>query len=316
MKTILAATPRRLAISALAWLLSGGAALAQAASPPGAGTQDARTASAELVAAFAPSGTLRVSINLGNPILATLDPHTHQPVGVSVDLAGELAKRLGMPLQLIAVTSAGASVENVEQDKAVVGFFAIDPRRGQIIEFTRPYVLIEGVYAVRNDSPITTNNQVDQPGTTLAVSKGSAYDLFLSRELHHASIVRLPTSPGILAQHIAVADLRLDLGRGDVAADGRGVSIPYHQHRLDLEVGQFVEHWLGENHVVDQRRVPRHPLMARALVEAGEHVYPTIVFRLPAPDVIGALIILADAFGTESRSDLAPRPGSRQCSGP
>jgi polar amino acid transport system substrate-binding protein len=225
MKTILAATPRRLAISALAWLLSGGAALAQAASPPGAGTQGARTASAELVAAFAPSGTLRASINLGNPILATFDPHTHQPVGVSVDLAGELAKRLGVPLQLLAVTSAGASVENVEQDKADVGFFAIDPKRGQIIEFTRPYVLIEGVYAVRNDSPITTNAQVDQAGTTVAVSKGSAYDLFLSRELHHASIVRLPTSPGIvqgfLDQHLSVAaGIRQQLAKDAAKAGG------------------------------------------------------------------------------------------------
>lgn len=223
MNTLLSSTPRRLAISALAWLLSGGAVLAQAAAPTS--PQGARTASAELVAAFAPSGTLRASINLGNPILASLDPHTHQPVGVSVDLAGELAKRLGVPLQLVAVTSAGASVENVEQDKADIGFFAIDPKRGQIIEFTRPYVLIEGVYAVRNDSPITTNAQVDQPGTTVAVSRGSAYDLFLSRELHHATIVRLPTSPGIvqgfLDQHLSVAaGIRQQLAKDAAKAVG------------------------------------------------------------------------------------------------
>ena len=220
-----ASTPRRLAISTLAWLLSGGSALAQAASPSSAGAVAARTASAELVSAFAPSGTLRASINLGNPILATLDPQTHQPIGVSVDLAGELAKRLGVPLQLVAVTSAGASVENVEQGKADIGFFAVDPKRGQLIEFTRPYVLIEGVYAVRNDSPITHNAQVDQPGTTVAVSKGSAYDLFLSRELQHATIVRLPTSPGIvqgfLDQHLSVAaGIRQQLAEDAAKAGG------------------------------------------------------------------------------------------------
>jgi polar amino acid transport system substrate-binding protein len=144
---------------------------------------------------------------------------------VSVDLANELAKRLGVPLQLVAVTSAGASVENVEQDKADIGFFAIDPKRGQIIEFTKPYVLIEGVYAVRNDSPIVSNAQVDQSGTTVAVSKGSAYDLFLSRELHHATIVRLPISPGIVQgfvdQHLSVAaGIRQQLAKDAAKAGG------------------------------------------------------------------------------------------------
>lgn len=223
MNILLSSTPRRRAMSTLTWLLSGSPMLAQGAVP--AGTPGARTASAKLVAAFAPSGSLRASINLGNPILASLDPHTEQPVGVSVDLAGELAKRLGVPLQLVAVNSAGASVENVEQDKADIGFFAIDPKRGQIIEFTRPYVLIEGVYAVRNDSPITTNAQVDAPGTTVAVSKGSAYDLFLSRELQHATIVRLPTSPGIvqgfLEQHLSVAaGIRQQLAKDAAKAGG------------------------------------------------------------------------------------------------
>ncbi|WP_447650626.1 ABC transporter substrate-binding protein [Pseudomonas abietaniphila] len=223
MNTLLISSPRRLVFSALALALSSGAVMAQSlSSTPSVSGQ---TTSASVVAAFAPSGTLRASINLGNPILAALDPHTHQPVGVSVDLANELAKRLGVPLQLVAVTSAGASVENVEQDKADIGFFAIDPKRGQIIEFTKPYVLIEGVYAVRNDSPIVSNAQVDQSGTTVAVSKGSAYDLFLSRELHHATLVRLPTSPGIVQgfvdQHLSVAaGIRQQLAKDAAKAGG------------------------------------------------------------------------------------------------
>lgn len=182
------------------------------AQPSDASAQPAATskpASASMAAVFAPSGTLRASINLGNPVLAALDPATGKPVGVSVDLAGEFAKRLGVPLQLVAVKSAGASVENVNQDKADIGFFAVDPKRGQEIAFTKPYVLIEGFYLVRAASPITTNEQVDQPGVTVAVGKGSAYDLFLTRELHHATIVRIPTSPavvqGFLDQHLDVA---------------------------------------------------------------------------------------------------------------
>jgi polar amino acid transport system substrate-binding protein len=181
------------------------------AQTPSTGTlmTQATPSSTTMAAIFAPNGTLRASINLGNPVLANLDPQSGEPVGISVDLATELAKRLGVPLQLVAVKSAGASVENVEQDKADVGFFAVDPKRGQAISFTKPYVLIEGFYAVRQDSPITRNEQVDQPGTTVAVGKDSAYDLFLTRELHKATLVRIPTSPavvqGFLDQHLDVA---------------------------------------------------------------------------------------------------------------
>ncbi|WP_051994553.1 ABC transporter substrate-binding protein [Herbaspirillum sp. CF444] len=169
----------------------------------------AQPADKSMAALFAPHGALRASINLGNPVLANLDPKTGAPVGVSVDLATELAKRLGVPLQLVAVKSAGNSVENIEQDKADIGFFAVDPKRAQEISFTGPYVLIEGFYAVRNESPITGNEQVDKPGITVAVGKGSAYDLFLTRELRQATIVRIPTSPavvqGFLDQHLSVA---------------------------------------------------------------------------------------------------------------
>lgn len=168
-----------------------------------------QAATTRLAAVFAPGGTLRASINLGNPVLANLDPVTGQAAGVSVDLAQELAQRLGVPLQLVAVKSAGQSVDNVEQDKADIGFFAVDPKRGQKISFTGPYVLIEGFYAVRTDSPITSNEQVDRQGITVAVGKGSAYDLFLTRELQHATIVRSATSPAVmqdfLAQNLAVA---------------------------------------------------------------------------------------------------------------
>ncbi|WDZ98423.1 ABC transporter substrate-binding protein [Herbaspirillum sp. WKF16] len=167
--------------------------------------------SAAIVSAFAPSGTLRASINLGNPVLANLDAKTGEAVGVSVDLSRELARRLGVPLQLVVVKSAGNSVENIEQDKADIGFFAIDPKRAQEISFTRPYVLIEGFYAVRQDSPVTGNEQVDRVGTTVAVGLGSAYDLFLSRELKHATLVRVPTSPAVVQAFI---DQKLDVAAG------------------------------------------------------------------------------------------------------
>ncbi len=151
-----------------------------------------------LRSAFAPTGRLRASINLGNPILANRDPQSGEPFGVSVDLARELAQRLGLPLDLVVFDAAGKSVEAVTAEQADFGFFAVDPVRGQGIAFTAPYVLIEGSYMVRDASPLQTNAEVDSVGTRVVVGKGSAYDLFLTRELKAATIERAPTSPTVV----------------------------------------------------------------------------------------------------------------------
>ena len=156
------------------------------------------TINSSVLSAFAPTGTLRASINLGNPILANKDAVTGEPVGVSIDLARELGRRLRLPVDLVAFDAAGKSVEAVSDERADIGFFAIDPARGASIAFTAPYVLIEGFYMVRSDSPIQHNSEVDNANTRVAVGKGSAYDLFLSRELKHAQIVRAPTSPAVV----------------------------------------------------------------------------------------------------------------------
>jgi len=148
---------------------------------------------------FASAGRLRAAINLGNPILAGTDPDTGRPQGVSIDLANELARRLDVPVELILLDAAGKSVEAVTQEAADIGFFAVDPVRGAGICFTAPYVLIEGSYLVELASPLRSNDDVDRPGQRVVVGKGSAYDLFLSRELKHAQILRAPTSPTVVA---------------------------------------------------------------------------------------------------------------------
>jgi polar amino acid transport system substrate-binding protein len=150
---------------------------------------------AALVSAFAPSGKLRASINLGNPILANKDASTGKAVGVSVDLANALGDKLGVPVELVVFDAAGKSVDAVANDQADIGFFAIDPLRGANIAFTNPYVLIEGAYLVRVDSPIHSNDEVDRAGRRVVVGKASAYDLYLTRALKQAELVRAPTSP-------------------------------------------------------------------------------------------------------------------------
>ena len=174
--------------------------------PMGMGmAQTAPSASALL----APGGTLRAAINVGNPILARRDPASGLPVGVSVDLAQQLAQRLGLPLQLLVLDAAGQAVQAVTQDQADIGFFALDPQRAQGVSFSGAYVQIEGSYLVRKDSPLQRNDEVDVAAHRVVVGKGSAYDLFLSRHLQHAQIVRAPTSPQVvdifLAQHMEVA---------------------------------------------------------------------------------------------------------------
>lgn len=151
---------------------------------------------------FAPTGRLRASINLGNPILARWDDQSGAPVGVSVDIATELAARLELPLDLVVFDAAGKSVEAVTAEVADFGFFAIDPLRGQGISFAAPYVLIEGCYLVHASSSFVKNEEVDEAGVRLVVGKGSAYDLFLSREIKNATIERAPTSPTVVDEFI------------------------------------------------------------------------------------------------------------------
>jgi polar amino acid transport system substrate-binding protein len=150
-----------------------------------------------VIRAFAPTGKLRASINPGNPILAGKDT-SGAPTGVSVDLARALAATLGVEVELMVCDSAGKSVQAVSEERADVGFFTVDPGRGETIAFTEPYVLIEGYYLVRDASPIRRNEDVDQRAVRVAVGEGSAYDLFLTRELKHAQIVRAPTSPTVV----------------------------------------------------------------------------------------------------------------------
>jgi polar amino acid transport system substrate-binding protein len=158
---------------------------------------------------LAPTGVLRATINLGNPVLARQEAG-QPPTGVSVDLARALATRLDVPLELLVFDGAAKAVEAVANTRADIGFFAIDPLRSRGIQFTVPYVLIEGCYLVREGSSFQTHEDVEQPGVSVVVGKGSAYDLYLTRTLQKAELVRAATSP-------SVVDVFLEGGH-DVAA--------------------------------------------------------------------------------------------------
>jgi polar amino acid transport system substrate-binding protein len=137
---------------------------------------------------LAPSGVLRASINLGNPVLAAGTPE--QPTGVTVDIAREIARRLEVPVELICFDAARKSFEALTTGGADICFLAIEPARADQVAFTAPYVIIEGVFAVRRESSLVEVADVDQAGVRLGVKRGSAYDLYLTRTLQHATIVR------------------------------------------------------------------------------------------------------------------------------
>ncbi len=152
---------------------------------------------------LAPGGKLRAAINFGNPILANRDAATGEPHGVSVDLARELAKRIGVPLELVIYTAAGRVVEGIKFGEWDIAYFAIDPVRVADVDFTAPYVIIEGAYLVPQQSAIQRNVDVDREGVRVAVGRGSAYDLYLTRELKHAKLVRAPTSQAVTDTMVA-----------------------------------------------------------------------------------------------------------------
>ena len=146
------------------------------------------TAIAAIAPDLAPTGTLRASINLGNPVLA--QGTATAPTGVTVDIAREVGARLGVPVQFVCFDAARKSYEAMLAGEADLCFLAIEPARAAEVAFTAPYVVIEGVFAVPQDSPFATVADVDRAGVRIGVKRGSAYDLFLTRTLVHASVVR------------------------------------------------------------------------------------------------------------------------------
>jgi polar amino acid transport system substrate-binding protein len=151
-----------------------------------------------VVKELAPNGKLRAAINFGNIVLAQRDPGGGAPRGVSGELARELAKRLGVPVEYVTFDAAGKVFDALKAGAWDVAFMAIDPVRGAEISFTGPYVVIEGAYLVPASSPLKTNEDVDREGVRIAVARGSAYDLYLTRAIKNAKLVRESSGPEAL----------------------------------------------------------------------------------------------------------------------
>ena len=186
---------------------------------------------------LAPTGKLRAAINLGNSVLAQTDPVTSEPKGITPDLARELGRRLGVPVELLTYTAAGKVFDAARTGEWDIAFVAIEPARAADIEFSAPYVIIEGTYMVPKDSPLKVVEDVDRPGVRIAVGLKSAYDLFLTRTIKNATVVRAPAGGGRAMIDMFIND------KLEVAAGVRQPLVAYAMDHPEVRVmdGHFME---------------------------------------------------------------------------
>lgn len=236
---------------------------------------------------LAPKGVLRAAINLGNPVLVRKDPATGTLSGVTVDLSRELGRRLGLGVEFVEYPAAGQVVEALPRDAWDYCFLAIEPARAKEIDFTAPYVLIEGSYLVPADSPLKAVDEVDRPGTRIAVGPNAAYDLYLSRTLRHASLVRAATggADAVIDKFLrdkleAAAGIRQPLvayAKTNPAVrvlDGRFMEI---RQAMGVPRGRPAAHACLRSFVEEMKRTG---FVARSLAESGQHD------AMPAPPQI------------------------------
>jgi polar amino acid transport system substrate-binding protein len=160
---------------------------------------------------LAPAGKLRVGVNLGNFLLVNKDPASGELRGVVPDLAQELGRRLGAQVELIGYPGAGQVADAAKTGAWDVGFIGAEPQRAEEIAFTPAYLEIPATYLVPAGSPIGSLAEVDRPGIRIAVAARSAYDLFLSRNLKHAQLMR---AEGIPASYDLFVAEKLDVLSG------------------------------------------------------------------------------------------------------
>jgi len=186
---------------------------------------------------LAPTGTLRAGINYGNFILAQKDEASGESRGVAIDLTRELAQRLGVPVEVIAYTSVAAMVDAAKTGAWDIAFLGIDPAREGEIGFTAAYLEIEATYLVPAGSPLSAVADVDREGVRVAAPARANYELFLSRSLTRAQLVRAPNADAafdllVTGKADALAGLRqaliglVDKLPGSRMLDGQFMKVP------------------------------------------------------------------------------------------
>ncbi|MBW8268138.1 ABC transporter substrate-binding protein [Caldovatus aquaticus] len=159
--------------------------------------------SPEILRELAPTGVLRAGINLSNFLLVTGRSPAGEPEGVAPDMARALAERLGVPVRYVPYPRPGELADAVGTGAWDVGLIGAEPQRAEKIAFSPAYCEIEATYLVPAGSPIASIAQVDRPGVRIAVTARSAYDLWLARNIRHATLVRTETLDAAFERFVA-----------------------------------------------------------------------------------------------------------------
>lgn len=159
--------------------------------------------SSTLRSQLAPTGRLRVGVNMSNFLLTATDAATGKPRGVAVDLGQELGRRLGVPVEILPYPNPGALADAAKSGAWDVGFLGAEPQRANEIDFTAAYVEIEATYLVPPGSPLKSIAEVDRKGVRIAVPEKSAYELYLTRSLKNAQLVRIKGADASFAQFVS-----------------------------------------------------------------------------------------------------------------
>ena len=197
-------------------------------------TATLQSTASDLRSELAPTGVLRVGVNYGNPVIAQRDPAGGDPRGVGPELARELARRVGVGIRYVTYESAGKMTDALKEGAWDLAFLAVDPGRAEEIAFSAPYVEIEGTYLVKKDAPFRLVGDVDRSGVRIAVGAKSAYDLYLTRNLTNAKLVRTVQVPESMAE--------LRAGRADVVAGVKQALVAELKQNPDLRLidGNFM----------------------------------------------------------------------------
>ena len=190
----------------------------------------------DIISDLAPTGVLRAGINLSNFLLVTRVNSTGDPEGVAPDLAGEVARRLGVSVKYVTFKSPGELADAIDKDVWDIGLIGAEPQRAETIAFTSAYAEIEATYLVPSGSRLKAIADVNSEGVRIAVTARSAYGLWLDRNIKHAELIRSDTLDSAYEEFVnaklsALAGLRprllSDLGKlpGSRILDGRFMSV-------------------------------------------------------------------------------------------
>ncbi len=154
--------------------------------------------SAALRSEFAPTGTLRIGLNMGNFLLTRTDAATGKPAGVAHDLGRELARRLRLPVSMCPFPNPGTVADAANKNQWDVCFLAAEPQRAEKIDFTMAYVEIDATYLVPPGSTLQRIEEIDQENIRIIAPSRAAYELYLTRTLKHAALTREPGADAAL----------------------------------------------------------------------------------------------------------------------